>query len=784
MSGTSSSNGSESSTFLNTSRDLLSRPPIKRARAQLSCTPCRQGKLKCNREHPVCDQCTKRSRHNACQYVPPPSKNKQAQNMRGRIRNLENLVVNLINQKAQEQGTRDDTSEAAEGQAGDTVAQKEADDEANVESFGKLRISHAGAETNYVGAGHWSSILKEIEDVKDSLDNEEEGDEPSEEVWDDCNARSTVTFGMPRPITKGQLIQEMPPKDEVDRLLPLWFNSADPLLYIIHAPTFQEEYKQFWKDPSSTSVMWIALLYSAMALGIILGPRNPGLNAHAAAYDCSSGSVFDKTDHMGSAANKYQQLASSAMVLADIAKSQPYTLETLMIYGECEFLRRDDHHSKIWLMNGVVIRVALRSGLHRDPSNFSGMSPFQGEMRRRIWHVLNMMDTLVSFAIGLPSMIRLVESDVRLPRNLYDTDFSVDSIELAKDRPFTELTPGTYTIAKSRVCAVFAEAAELSQKVILPKHSHIMALDKRLKEAHDLVPDGMRVRPMEECITDPPVLIMSRFNIELLYQKTRVVLHRNFLTAGQSDPRFAESRRVCVDAALEILRYQNVIFHACQPGGQLNKVWWYMSSINTYDFLLAAMILCLELNHLRTVESSPNFKGTPSPKMPEMFRLLENAYGIWANHPNRFRESVRGAEILRAMLKKYSGPAGLRATLQDPVPNGYEKNIAMAPTELTPETITDEQPPQIWGTWPPSDMDSLNMPDIPSEIDWTLWDSTMQGQMNMLSQQNWSSNNMDMDSWMSMTSNVDNMIDNMLDFQNPLNLYNLTVYAPPPNQLG
>ena len=78
----------------------FARAPIKRARPQLSCTPCRQGKLKCNREQPICDQCSKRARE--CRYMPPPQ-NKKTQNMRGRIRNLEDMVVNLLNQKEQEQ---------------------------------------------------------------------------------------------------------------------------------------------------------------------------------------------------------------------------------------------------------------------------------------------------------------------------------------------------------------------------------------------------------------------------------------------------------------------------------------------------------------------------------------------------------------------------------------------------------------------------------------------------------------------------------------------------------
>lgn len=157
MSETSPSNNSESSTSATVpqpvSLDLLARTPIKRARPQLSCTLCRQGKLKCNREHPVCDQCAKRSRHDACQYVPPPARNKQAQNMRSRIRNLESLVVNLINQKSQDQGAADPDL-AASAQKASTKASNYADTEPNAETFGQLRISNTGNETSYVGAGH------------------------------------------------------------------------------------------------------------------------------------------------------------------------------------------------------------------------------------------------------------------------------------------------------------------------------------------------------------------------------------------------------------------------------------------------------------------------------------------------------------------------------------------------------------------------------------------------------------------------------------------------------
>ncbi|PVI06460.1 hypothetical protein DM02DRAFT_552389 [Periconia macrospinosa] len=675
---------------------MFARAPIKRARPQLSCTPCRQGKLKCNREQPVCDQCLKRSRDSACRYMPPPE-TKKTQNMRGRIRNLEDMVVNLLNQKEQDQKIKPISAET--------------------EKPGLLRISNSGNEAKYVGAYHWSTVLQEIEEVKNSLDDryEDESDDGEEEEWTSTNARSTITFGLPKQLTKTQLIEALPSKDEADLILPLWFNSTNPILYIIHGPTFQAEYNQFWEDPTSASVMWIALFYSILSLGIIIGPRNPGRNAYAAAYDRSSGSWYDGKDpenFLASTADRFQQLASSALALADISKSQPYTLEALMIYGECEFLRRDDHDGKIWLMNGVTLRTAMRMGYHREPSNFPNLTPFQCEMRRRAWHTISMMDNLISFGIGLPSLVRRIESDVAPPGNFYDSDIFPSMTEYPKERPASQITPGTYTISKSKIAGVFAEVAELAHKIKPPEYDLILSLQARLEDVHNSIPEGMRVRSLEESINDAPRLIMSRLNIELVYLKTKLLLHRIYLTAGQKDPRYAGSRKICVESAIEILNHHMTVFNACQPGGQLTTAWWYLSSLQTYDYLLAAMVLSLEIHHLKASEPS-------SPKCTEILQLLKVIYDIWSNHPNRFREVLRGAGILKFVLEKYSTPQEAQG-LSDPLPNGHEHNISTLPTSehTTPESLVEKESPMSWNTWPLSSPPSMSISSIPAGIDW------------------------------------------------------------------
>ena len=114
---------------------------------------------------------------------------------------------------------------------------------------------------------------------------------------------------------------------------------------------------------------------------------------------------------------------------------------------------------------------------------------------------------------------------------------------------------------------MFARAAELSHAVIEPDYPKVMQLDQELEQSYALIPMVLRVRPTTQSIIDDPGLIMSRFNIELLYQKTRSVLHRRYMTRDDSVANATYSRTSCVDAAMKTLLHHADIYKSTLPGG-------------------------------------------------------------------------------------------------------------------------------------------------------------------------------------------------------------------------
>jgi hypothetical protein len=62
----------------------------------------------------------------------------------------------------------------------------------------------------------------------------------------------------------------------------------------------------------------------------------------------------------------------------------------------------------VWALAGVVIRLAMRMGYHRDPMAYPELSALQGEMRRRIWTAMINLDALMS--VSLLSVISDISS--------------------------------------------------------------------------------------------------------------------------------------------------------------------------------------------------------------------------------------------------------------------------------------------------------------------------------------------------------------------------------------
>ena len=386
---------------------------------------------------------------------------------------------------------------------------------------------------------------------------------------------------------------------------------------------------------------WLALIYAVMCLATF----------------AKLGAGEETPDPRGTAMEMirtYRGCCAQCLILSNYTQPGPYTIETFLIYMEGEFVLSKDDQMNCYLMIGVAVRLAMRIGLHRDSDNVAGnLTPYQGEYRRRVWHLLTQIDLLVSFHIGLPPMVQTVNSDTQIPRNLRDEDFDEETIELPPSRPETERTVMSYTLAKGRIARVFGRVAEQANLLILPDFDEVMRLDQQLHEAFAQVPSFLRVIPMELSITDSPMHIIQRHSLALLFHKSRCVLHRKYLMKANDNGEFLYSKKSAIDAAMELLFIQSEAHEAVQPGGPLSKDVWIVSSLSMHDFLLAAMIAYLSL--IQDSKSMSHAVGDLQPantQQADIISALERSYVIWTKTTSISVENRRACEVLGIMLKR------------------------------------------------------------------------------------------------------------------------------------
>src|SRR5450432_4114548 len=114
----------------------------------------------------------------------------------------------------------------------------------------------------------------------------------------------------------------------------------------------------------------------------------------------------------------YRVRTAQCLILADITRPTDFMLETLYIYSAIEYSEQRDGDMQVYMLSGIMMRMALQQGYHRDPSLHPNISVFQGEMRRRMWSAVSQHELVFSVQIGLPKAIRYAECDTQLPRNV------------------------------------------------------------------------------------------------------------------------------------------------------------------------------------------------------------------------------------------------------------------------------------------------------------------------------------------------------------------------------
>lgn len=368
------------------------------------------------------------------------------------------------------------------------------------------------------------------------------------------------------------------------------------------------------------------------------------------------------------------------LTLANYMNGGPHIIETLINYQMIEQTRHPDASVSTWILLGTILRLALRMGYHRDPSHFPCFTPFQAEMRRRMFFVLHAMDIMLSLQLGLPRLMKDGHWDTQPPHNLLDTDFSSETTLLPDSRPETDITLITHVLAKHKILVVVGVIADTIMSVARSRlDPSALATDKRLeqrlRDAYCSISDDVKLESLNTLQGCPPTEVLHRFSLTVLLQKGLIILYWRYVmsnisgsgtvrpsagrTRNEIEEYLSSGYRSCVRAAFKILELQSYVDKETRLGGALFPARLQISSIVSHEFLMATIVVVTHMYRLVTPDQSAqveNMQYASVAHRQETEAALETSRVIWRRQCTGSKDAARITGILDTLFKMLRGP--------------------------------------------------------------------------------------------------------------------------------
>ncbi|KAK3714871.1 hypothetical protein LTR37_007606 [Vermiconidia calcicola] len=616
----------------------------------------------------TCSNCVHRGDIIVCDYAlrdrqtngKPPRSSAQPldRSAQDKLDHLEQLVSSLLDEKraGTQVATPASTHESGSLEDRGVVFENQQDVEHTDDSVSSAVVTGSGPGITLCGNGHkprysvdeawWASLLNSINDVRAYLHaqhqrHEDQTKETSSLLQQTSNkSGQTMLFGNTRAMSVKEILSHLPSKHSCDIMIERFFAHLYPPLHILHRPTFRKQYARFWLQPRSTSIAWVGLLFAMLRIAMLdyLREGDEPVQWHNKCQDM---------------AMNYRNRFTDCMIAADYLQPQEFLIEALCLHHYGEYVSTRDAKSSIWVLMGLITRLAMRMGYHQTSQPTLESTPFKDEMRRRVWAFIRQGDIMISFQLGLPAMVDLSVCDSNLPRNIYDDrDFSEDCTMLPPALPDSEPTEISFLLAKTRLAFGFARAAAEISKTPGVKWERILEIDREVRHIYDSIPGAYKLGVLSQ--QDSLILSSAKFTLANIHHKSLCIIHSRFLEPARSDHRYLYSRKICLSSAMSVLRMQAIQDQEIPVEGRMRSLTSYQTSLTIHDFLLAAAIISSDLCSGSSLRAPQDGRASVSgiPTRVDMIRALGVSAQIFGRMQDRSKEACRAADVLSMLVNK------------------------------------------------------------------------------------------------------------------------------------
>ncbi|QSZ37669.1 hypothetical protein DSL72_008768 [Monilinia vaccinii-corymbosi] len=445
-----------------------------------SCIECRRRKVKCDKRVP-CSNCTKAQAQ--CVFPAPgraprrprtggkPVSDRETELLK-RLRRLEGVVEELsgqievenlnhspssnhsspINKDVESSG--ESTGKASKVETNGAGEEKGTTREWATRSFGRNlapsknpyftmeqgigRLVLDSGKSQYVSNPFWAELSQEIAELRAMFDEDEEdsdGDSP-------IPPPSSITHPDHQSFVMGYSSANVnmkalhPFPSQMPFYWSTFLENVMPLVKLLHVPTMEKVIKEVQHNLDTISKSTEALMFS-MYFATITSMSDEEV---ATSFGVEKDTLI----------KKYRFGTEQALSRAGFLNTNEIvTVQAFVLFLIC--VRRHDDTRFVWSLTGLVMRIGQSLGLHRDGEKF-GLSPYNTEMRRRLWWQICVLDVRASEDHGSDPSIFDHTFDTKFPLSINDADLDPDMKE--PPQPREGVSEMTFVLIRFEICAL------------------------------------------------------------------------------------------------------------------------------------------------------------------------------------------------------------------------------------------------------------------------------------------------------------------------------------------
>ncbi|KAH7392233.1 hypothetical protein DE146DRAFT_634394 [Phaeosphaeria sp. MPI-PUGE-AT-0046c] len=541
-----------------------------------------------------------------------------------------------------------------------------------------------GNRSVYHGQNDRAVLLNQFSDVKDFIGgmSKYEHLQASAKQIKFLQTKSITAIASPESTRESEFslalikLQEyLPPRSYCDRLVNIYWQHFERTMRVLHLTKFMREYDHYWMSSNRES------------LNPFLVPQLTAMMAMAYHMDKTGRSSDDHAHRVylkGPAVDLVQGWVD------ELSRKQRTELPTLQVETLLLLAKslRGLHPEKLWSSTGALVRSAMVMGLHIAPSSISGFTPFQAEMRRRLWATTLEIDLQACVATTFPLVLPDLSSSL-LPSNLDDTNFDEESTSLPASRSLSTYTDNIYQV-------VLASSLPLRLKAVSVVQHSTLDLQESLKLGRKIV----------DCIDNVPAVVglqrsdtasdsgssLHRVLLDLYLRRPLLCLYKPLLLREQQESGiYAEMERRCLDSSLAMLSYQELYTMEMLKGitnSPMAHQDFFYRCCKT-DMLWAALTCCQRIKVLQRASSNMSQNGNDSLSAVSLIRTVENTIQCLIDRVGRKGSDLKDIVVLALALRSvqhFESPAQKSLALQETV----EKTLTACRSKLLQPLLQSE----------------------------------------------------------------------------------------------